>query len=208
MNGVVTEIKELRGGVRVTVNDGETFCLRNNDCKKHDLREGDRIDVQKLKNDLLLEQYPDALSRAVRLLALRARSCFEIKKQLTDACYLADTVEMVLTKLQSNGLLDDRAFAGQWARERTARQIGRARILHELRQKGVDHTLAEQVVAGLEADEQDENAKKLAEKLAKRYRNAAPEDARRKIIQAIRRRGYSYGEAKRALDETRYDIGE
>ncbi|MBN1778140.1 MAG: regulatory protein RecX [Clostridiales bacterium] len=201
MKDIITGIREIHGGVRVTVNDSEILRLRSKDCKKHDLREGDAVDVRKLKDELLLEQYPDALGRAVRLLALRARSRSEIETWLTDACYLADTVEIVLTKLQGNGLLNDRTFAAQWARERSARQIGKARILHELRRKGVENALAEQAVAALDLEQQDANACKLAEKLAKRYRNDTAENARRKTIQAMLRRGYSYGEAKRALEE-------
>lgn len=210
MKDIITDSKELRSGVRFTVNDTETLCLRHKDCKNYALREGEAVDLQKLKDELLLAQYPDALNRAVRLLAVRARSSFEIEKRLTDACYQSDAVEMVLTKLQENGLLNDKAFASQWARERTVRQIGKTRILYELRQKGVDSVIAEEVIAELDANQQDESAKKLAEKLAKRYRNDTPADARRKTIQAMQRRGYSYGDAKRALcniydDTEQYD---
>ena len=122
------------------------------------------------------------------------------KKRLTDACYLLDTIEMVLTKLITNGLLNERAFAQQWVRERAARQMGKARILYELRQKGIDSAVAEEVVAALDTDQQDAYAQKLAEKLLRRYRDNTAADASRKAIQAMQRRGYSYAEARRALD--------
>ncbi|HPJ02014.1 MAG TPA: regulatory protein RecX [Candidatus Limiplasma sp.] len=201
MNDIITDIRELRYGVRVTVNDRETVCLRNKNCKNLTLREGDRVDLKEWKHDLLLQQYPDALNRAVRLLAVRARSVAEIEKRLTDACYLPDTAEMVITKLVTNGLLSDEEFARQWARERTARQMGKARILYELRQKGVDDALAERVISELDPEKQESGAAKLAEKLIRRYRNASPADARRKAIQAMQRRGYSYAEARRALSD-------
>jgi regulatory protein len=89
-----------------------------------------------------------------------------------------------------------------------AQQVGKARILYELRQKGVDGALAEQAVAELNADQQDANARKLAEKFIKRYQNITAADARRKTIQAMQRRGYSYGEAKRALDPAQDDTGD
>lgn len=205
MKDMITGVRELHSGVRVTINDSITLCLTRKDQRTFLLEEGDAVDIKKLKHDLLLAQYPDALNRAVRLLAVRARSCYEIEKKLTDACYLADTVEMVLTKLQSSALLNDKAFAEQWAREGTVRQIGKVRILHELRQKGIDSALAEQTVAALDPQQQDDNARKLAAKLQKRYRNIAAEDAHRKTILAMRRRGYTYGEARRALDETEDD---
>ena len=160
MKDIVTEIRELRSGVRVTVNDQLTLCMTRKDCKNFPLQEGDTIDVQKWKQELLIAQYPDALNRAVRLLAVRARSTREIEKRLTDACYLDDTVEMVLTKLETSKLLNDEAFAAQWARERMARQIGKARILMELKQKGVDSALAEQAVSALDTEQQDETRRK------------------------------------------------
>lgn len=201
MNDIVTGVRELPHGVIVTVNGGEALRLTRKDCKSFPLREGDAVDLQKLKHDLLLSQYPAALNRAVRLLAVRARSGFEIEQRLKDACYLPDTVEMVLAKLQSNGLLDDLAFARQWAKEKTARQTGKARILYELRQKGVAAALIEQALNELDADAQGESAGRLAAKLIRRYGGDAPADARRKTIQALQRRGYTYGEALRALDE-------
>ena len=200
MNDMVTEIRELQKGVRVTVNDQVVLHMTRKDFRAMSLSEGDTVDAGELKHKLLLEQYPEALNRAVRLLAVRARSCFEIEKRLTDACYLEDTVEMVLTKLQTEGLLDDRAFAEQWARDRTARQIGKTRILYELKQKGIDSALAEQALAELDPQQQDESAVRLAQKLLRRNRNLSAEDALKKAMMAMQRRGYAYGEAKRALE--------
>ena len=195
----ITNIRELRYGVRVTIDTGETLCLRNKDCKHMALQEGDTVALEEWKHDILLNQYPDALNRAVRLLAVRARSIAEIEKRLTDACFMADTVDMAITKLTSNGLLSDEDFARQWARDRSARQMGKARILYELRQKGVESALAEQVVGELEPEQQADAAEQLARKLLRRHQNAATADAYRKTIQAMQRRGYSYGEAKQAL---------
>jgi len=195
----------LKNGFRVTINDQQLLFLRHKDQRSLALKEGDPVDAKELTHTLLLEQYPDALNRAVRMLAVRARSGYEIEKRLTDACYLEDTVDMVLTKLQSEGFVDDKAFAGQWARERAARQIGKARILHELRLKGIDSALAEQAVLEIDPNTQDESTGKLAGKLLKRYRSLPAADARRKTILAMQRRGYSYGEAQRALESAAED---
>lgn len=201
----ITGIRELRYGVRVTIDNGETLCLRHRDWKYLALSEGDPVAFEELKHDLLLKQYPDALNRAVRLLAVRARSVSELEKRLTDACFMADTVDMVITKLTTNGLLSDEVFARQWARERSARQMGKARILYELRQKGVNPALAERVVGELEPEQQAGSAETLARKLLRRYQNAPKADAYRKTVQAMQRRGFSYGEAKQALSRALQD---
>ncbi len=206
MNDIVTEVRELKNGVRITVSDRRVLCMTRKNFQAFPLREGEAVDADELSHSLLLKQYPEALHRAVRLLAVRARSRFEIEKRLTDACYLADTVEMVLAKLETEGLLDDRAFAEQWARDRAGRQIGRERILYELRQKGIDDALAQQALSGLDPQRQDESAVKLAEKLMRRSRSLPAAEARRKTILAMRRRGYAYGDALKALEKIRRDL--
>ena len=206
MKDIVTEVRELKNGVRVTVSDRRVLFMTRKNFRAFPLREGETVDAEELAHSLLLEQYPEALNRAVRLLAVRARSGFEIKKRLTDACYLEETAEMVLAKLQTEGLLDDRAFAAQWARDRAARQIGRERILYELRRKGIDEALAEQALSELDPLREDESAVQLAEKLVRRNRNLPAEEARRKTILAMQRRGYAYGEALKALEKIRRDF--
>lgn len=171
MNEIIVEIREMRNGLRVTMNDQQSVCLTRKDQKSFAYREGDTVDAAAWKHELLLQQYPDALNRAVRLLAVRARSCAEIEKRLTDACYMDDTVEMVLTKLQTNKLLDDEAFAKQWAQDRMIRQIGKTRILYELRQKGVADEIAERTLAELDPERQDQSAMKLAAKMVRRYQS-------------------------------------
>ncbi len=199
MKDAVTQVRELANGFRVTLNDRSSLRLTRADQRTLALREGDRVNEAELRHTLLLSQYPAALNRAVRLLAVRARSCYEIEKRLADACYLDDTVEMVLEKLRGEGFVNDAAFAAQWAGDRSARQIGSARILYELRQKGVDEAIARQAVEALEDKRQAESAAALAAKLWKRYRAYPAADARRKAMAAMQRRGYAYAEAERAL---------
>ena len=200
MKDIITEIREVRGGLRVTVNEDTVLRLTRKDQKTFFGKEGDEIELEKFTHELLLQQYPDALNRAVRLLAVRARSCTEIEKRLTDACYMEDTVEMVLTKLQKENLLDDEAFARQWVRDRTLRQMGRVRILQELRMKGVAEDIAERALEEIDPQQQEESTVRLAAKLWKRYQNIPEAEARRKTIMAMQRRGYGYGEARDAVE--------
>lgn len=201
MKETITEIREVRGGLRVTLSDQSTLRLTRRDQKTFFFKEGDTLEPAEFKHDLLLQQYPNALNSAVRLLAVRARSTAELEKRLGDAGYLDDTVEMVLTKLQNEKLLDDEAFARQWAGDRAARQMGRARILQELRRKGVAEETSEQVLMELDPQQQDAGAAALAAKLLKRYRSLPAQEARRKAIMAMQRRGYGYAEARDALGQ-------
>lgn len=199
MKDLVTDFREERNGYRVTVNDTDTFRLSFSEYRALPLQAGQALDWEQYRHDLLVHQYPDALDRAVRLLAVRSRSRGEIEQRLTQRGYLSDTIEMVVYKLEKESLLDDEAFARAWAKARAAHQIGAARILQELRIKRVDSAIAEAAVAELAEDDQQEQAAALAAKLLKRHRSEPPADAKRKTLAAMQRRGYAYGEAIRAV---------
>ena len=159
-------------------------------------------DLDVLKQWLLPRQYPQALAGAVRLLAARARSTGEIRQKLEAYGYMDDTVDMVLYKLEKEGLLDDGAFACEWAAARARHQIGRGRILRELVHKGVSREVAEHAVDALDREEGDAAALALAQKLLRRY--AGEPDAKKamaKLMAAMARRGYDFESARRAVEQ-------
>ena len=199
MKDMVTSLQEDKRGYRVTVNDGTAFRLSFSEYRDMPLREGDALDWESYRQTLLLRQYPEALDRAVALLAMRARSHYEVERRLIQRGYLADTVEMVMLKLEQNLLLDDTAFASAWVKEHATRGIGKARLVQELRMKGVDSATVQVALDTLEAEEQAEPAIRLAGKLLHRHRSLPEKEALRKSIMAMQRRGYSYGDASRAL---------
>lgn len=165
------------------------------------LSPGDEEELEELKAWLLPRQYAEALDGAVRLLSVRARSEGEIRRKLTERGYMDDTVDMVLYKLEKEDLVDDEAFAREWAASRARSQVGRARILRELTQKGLSRACAQRAVAALDAQEGEDAAEALARKLLRRYAGEADErKAMGKMLAAMARRGYGFEEARRALE--------
>ena len=199
MNDLVTQLREDRSGYRVTVNDRETFHLSHADYRAFPLQEGETLDLAEYQKNLLYRQYPEALNRAVALLATRARSHHEVEQRLTVRGYLPDTVEMVLYKLEKEHLLDDAEFASAWTQQRATHGIGNMRLRQELYQKGVDHDTAQVAIDNLDAEDQQQAAQSLARKLLTRHRKETAPDTARKVIAAMQRRGYSYSEASSAL---------
>lgn len=199
MNDIVTEVKPEKKGALITVNGEEQLWFDRSAWLERELREGEAVDLEELRQWLLPRQYPSALNSAVRLLSVRARSALEVRKRLEERRYLDDAVEMVLYKLEKEGLLDDAAFAREWALARSRRQLGKGRILQELRSKGIDRETAERAVSELPQEEGAERAAALAEKLVRRYDGETAETALRKVMAAMARRGYSFDEARDAV---------
>lgn len=103
--------------------------------------------------------YEQALAQALGLLRGRAWASGELGLKLAES-FDARTVEAVVARLGELKLLDDRSFAEAYAERRATRaQLGRERILAELRAKGLDAGLAEEAVAGLSGGDERARAR-------------------------------------------------
>lgn len=198
----VCEITESGRGALVTFESGEALWFSRGLWREHPtIRVDDEEDIDELKSWLLPRQYPGALEYAVSLLAMRARSSGEIRQKLKARRYMEDTVEMVLFKLEKERLLDDEAFAREWAASRARKQMGKSRIMQELRRKGIGREMCEQAIEALDREEGDEAAQELAMKLLRRYEKETDErKAMGKLLAAMARRGYGYDDARRAVE--------
>lgn len=202
MLDVVKEVVEKRHSFVVMMEGGGQFWLTWTQMQEYGLmKAGQEIDTDMLRQWLLPRQYPMALNDAVALLAQRAQASGEIRQKLKRKLYMDDTIEMVLYKLEKERLLNDEAFAREWAASRARSQIGRTRILQELRMKGIAQEMALQALEELDEDEGDEAAAALARKLMRRYAKEPDErKAMQKMLAAMARRGYAYEASRRAIE--------
>lgn len=88
------------------------------------------------------------LDAAARLLETRSRSVTEVRRRLTTAGYRTELVEGAVARLIELGILDDAAFARAWVESRDrARPRGEAALRRELRLKGIEPTIVDEVLA-------------------------------------------------------------
>ncbi len=146
----------------------------------------------------------EALEKALRVLAGRAHSEKEIVDKLTIAGYDEREIAEAMAKLAEYNLVDDDAFAGQWAASRARRGLGPWRIAQELRQKGVDRETADTALSDIDEDAMLENAVLLAEKHLRR----GDANAQRRAYDALQRRGFGYDMARRAIERAKMAIDE
>ncbi|GAB1259654.1 regulatory protein RecX [Aurantivibrio plasticivorans] len=89
-------------------------------------------------------------NKALDLLARREHSRSELRNKLLHRFRNEEqSIDSVLDKLENENLLSDQRFTEMYIRGRVAKSIGPIRIISELRQKGVDASLAELVLADL-----------------------------------------------------------
>jgi len=142
----------------------------------------------------------EAKAAGLRLLAVRARSVAELSRRLSRKGYGADIVSAALSDLEDVGLLDDTAFAEQWAEERVRlRPVGPRRLRDELRAKGVPRSIVEATVERTYAEHPEVDLATKA--LLKRTRGRSIESSQTGRLQSfLLRRGFGYDAIARALE--------
>jgi regulatory protein len=129
--------------------------------------------------------------RALGLLAVRPRSRRELERRLLAARFEPNEVQDVLARLERVGLVDDEAFARQYAEQRFgARKEGSRGVEQGLRAAGIAPALAAIAAEGASDDDED-RAAELARSRASRLSGVAPQKAFARLSSLLMRRGYS-----------------
>jgi regulatory protein len=128
--------------------------------------------------------------RALGLLAVRPRSRRELERRLLAARFESEEVHDVLTRLERVGLVDDEAFARQFAGHRFgSRREGSRAVVQGLRAAGIAPSLAEAVTRDA-PDDDEERAAELARSRVSRLGGVPPEKAFARLSSLLMRRGY------------------
>ncbi len=94
------------------------------------------------------------LNAAARFLEARPRSVAEVRRRLTGAGYQSELVDGAIDRLLELGMLDDQAFAEVWVASRDrVRPRGERALQQELRQKGIDRAVVDELLEARRSDE-------------------------------------------------------
>lgn len=149
----------------------------------------------------------EASTRAYAILALRDHSRAELRKKLVDRDFEERIVEILLSRLEDAGLVDDARFAEQFVRsQRTGKGRSASAISRALREKGVSDDDAAPALDDLSDD--FPFALEAARKKAGSTRTLAYEVRLRRILGVLGRRGFSGSVARRAAVQALEDEGD
>lgn len=103
--------------------------------------------------------------------------------------------ERAYNRLLERGYIDDQKFARFWVENRNLRKgASKRKMIAELRAKGVEAAIIEEVLAGSERNDSDELQKIITKK-----RNRYPND--QKFMAYLARQGFSYDDIRSALEK-------
>jgi regulatory protein len=145
-----------------------------------------------------------AFDRALDLLALRARSTRELRRHLIKKGEDEAHVDAAIARLTTLGLLDDAAYARQFARAKaTGPGFSRRRLQAELARRGVARETADAAIAEVFADDEvnaDEILDRVAEKKLRTLTKLDPDTRRRRLYAFLARRGYDSDDIRRVME--------
>jgi len=145
-----------------------------------------------------------AYERVLNFLSYRPRSKSEVWSYLKRRAVPEELIPALIERLQTAGLLDDEAFARYWVENRESfRPRGARSLRFELRRKGVDESVANEAVTGLD---EPESAYRAAENRARRMTTVDYATCRRRLDGFLQRRGFGYSVSKEVVNRLWHEI--
>ena len=113
-------------------------------------------------------------------------------------------MDSIIEKLKKQKFLDDREFAKWWIEQRSKVKPKALKfIIFELKQKGIEKDLIEEVLESKEFEivSDFDKAFKLAQKRINRYRGETPKKAYEKMARFLASKGFDYDIIKKVIDQ-------
>lgn len=163
------------------------------------LKPGDQVSDQELFELIQASDARRAQEKALYLLEYRNYSKRELTEKIARTAASREAAQAAAGRMEELGLIDDRRFGEDYARELFSRKgYGARRAAQELRRKGLDQELVQELVEKYGGPEQSgENIRRVLEKKYPGWRE--DEKVRRRAFAALQRLGYSYQEVREAM---------
>jgi regulatory protein len=202
--------RQSRRPDRVTIHfeGGERLSLAAEIVLAAGLRKGAELAEVDLARLTAQDEGWKAREAALRLLAHRPRAERELARKLRDRGYPESAVEGAMAKVRDLGLIDDEAFAREYALQRIrARPAGARRLVEDLRRKGIAADDARRAAAAA-IEESGVSDLELARAAHRKFprRAGEPEAKRNRRLQGfLSRRGFSPSTIRQLVREDRAD---
>ncbi len=205
----ITALRVGRGRskrVSVFLDSKFAFSLGAEVVEREGLQIGGELSADEVETLARADGFHRCLDAAVHYLSYRPRSEAELRKRLHQRGFDGDSIEVTITKLQGQRLVDDMAFAQFWKDNREAfspRSQWLTRL--ELRQKGVDNNIIDEVVASVD---DNDSAYRAALGKVRSLPVSDYQDFCRRLGGYLKRRGFSYGVINYTVEQLWQEQGE
>ena len=168
--------------------NGLNIGLSNEVINKYNLKKREELSQEEYLQVLELA----ALSTSYYYLAKRDYSKKELYTKLIQKYWEKIPVKKVVSKLEEDNYINDKEFAISYVKNK---KYGRKKIEYELKLKGIESEIIEEVLNFYEEDEELEELSKIWDKLGDK-------DDQKKIA-SLMRKGFSYNDIKKIIAKKR-----
>ena len=144
---------------------------------------------------------------ALRRITARARSAFELRKDLIQRQVSPEVADQVVTRFIEVGLVDDAEFARAWVRSRSAtKSLSRTSLRRELIAKGIGDEEISQALDEMGGSD-EEVALDLARRKISGFLDQDKATITRRLSGYLLRRGFSYSVIQNCVRQVINEVG-
>ena len=160
---------------------------------KYKLCEGKEVDIENLKQIQMESEQDTAFNLAIKYISKYQKTEKELKDYLVSKGFLEDVANAVLQKVKAYRYIDDKLFLDAYIKSSKGR-YGINRIKQNLKQKGLDESLLNDI----EIEEDLDDLQKIAEKYLKNKEKTRQN--LQKCIKFMISRGFNYSDVLKVME--------
>lgn len=206
---VITSINPQKNGKRVNVYlDGKFgFGIDLENFVKFGLRVEQELTGAEIENIIKKAEFQKTYDKILLFGSLRPRSQKEYRDWLRKHKVHESIHEELFNRLKRLDFLNDKKFATWWVDQRLSfKPRGPAALRAELRQKGVDPKVVDQLISeSVNQEDQIKTAKKLIEKKKYMWSKLDNVTARRKMSEYLLRKGYGWDVISKIIKNNNFE---
>lgn len=199
----ITQIKTQKNNKRVNVYlDGKfAFGLDLGNYVKLGLKVEQELTDEEVKEIVKKAEFQKAYDKLLGFATIRPRSEFEIKMWFNRHKIHESIQEELMKKLIKLELLDDNKFTSWWVKQRNEfRPRSKRQLYSELRQKGIEKEIIDQVLQETKIDE-EKIATDLLKKREYKWEKLDKFTKRKKMSEYLARKGFDWGVIKIVVND-------
>lgn len=188
--------KHKKGRILVFLEDGACLKITEQELLDFGLRAGDELDDSMLQNLREASKVSDMKGRAAELIGRRAMSRRDLERRLQEKGASAAEARYAAEWLEAIGAINDAEYAALLVRHYGQMGYGPARLREKLYEKGIPRELWEEAL-----EQAPDNEGQIDSFLKKKLLDRLPDEREKKrLTDALLRRGFSWGEIRAAWE--------
>jgi regulatory protein len=179
----------------IYVDEAYSFSLSEGALLKSGIASGQELSADEVTSFKQLSSDDKVYNQALRYVAMRARTVWELKSYLSRKEVAEARAEQIIQQFQELGLLNDAAYAVSFVRDRQLlKPSSKRKIMLELKRKHIAEVHIQEALA----ENKQDDTENVAQVVAKLRRQGKYQDDT-KLMNYLARQGFGYGDIKRAL---------